>query len=575
MVNTLQDLAMQLALGTRDDALLSFGIASLREHLAAPESRTIGLSEVVVAGRTAAAGKPRRLRRKESVPPDGRELVTRCGRIDRLILSRSPATAALIRTVIWRAMASSDLALLGVLRRYRSLLHQARDAARSGRSVNRAALKSLVGEAADQLILWDLMPGSVQDGDLILEDLEPLNQLIAEVKATCDLPDLKSSRLAALVQDEKSTLVFAGARETVRYLRERIPRAAWCTGAAAGIGFTGKSREDVLSWFRPAGRAPGVRGPTVLLTTDVSSEGLDLQRTSRVVHYDLPWTAVRIDQRDGRALRLGSTHDSVEVIRFELPPVIEQRLGQPGALAHKRRLPRKAGMDYRGARLWRGREEIAERFGRRSDGSRPLVCTVESENGGILAGFALNTPSGRRLSTVAGFLGAEGTWSEDPALVSRMMETALKAPELETIIDNTGPVPGRVAELIQHRLRSATLGQWTARLSPRQSSWISRLNRMASLAVRLRNSSRLAAVERAMACVRQGHTAGEEMLLEGAFALSDSGLIGQLRNFPEPEVRGMTIVPELIGLVMFAPHRIFLPCPRPAFAHSSSTSTGP
>src|SRR4029077_7705095 len=41
-------------------------------------------------------------------------------------------------------------------------------------------------------------------------------------------------------------------------------------------------------------------------TTDVLSEGLNLQEASVVVHLDYPWNPARLDQRVGRVRRLGS-----------------------------------------------------------------------------------------------------------------------------------------------------------------------------------------------------------------------------------------------------------------------------
>ena len=48
---------------------------------------------------------------------------------------------------------------------------------------------------------------------------------------------------------------------------------------------------------------------TLLLTTDLASEGVNLQDASVVVHLDLPWTAARLEQRVGRVARLASAHD--------------------------------------------------------------------------------------------------------------------------------------------------------------------------------------------------------------------------------------------------------------------------
>src|SRR3954454_4031804 len=54
----------------------------------------------------------------------------------------------------------------------------------------------------------------------------------------------------------------------------------------------------------------------VLVTTDRNSEGLNLQRAAVVIHYDLPWNPVKLDQRNGRAHRIGQTRDKVQAIYF-------------------------------------------------------------------------------------------------------------------------------------------------------------------------------------------------------------------------------------------------------------------
>lgn len=50
-------------------------------------------------------------------------------------------------------------------------------------------------------------------------------------------------------------------------------------------------------------------GPKVLVSTDVASEGLNLQRANVVIHYELPWSLVRLEQRAGRVWRLGQSKD--------------------------------------------------------------------------------------------------------------------------------------------------------------------------------------------------------------------------------------------------------------------------
>ncbi|HEY6842642.1 MAG TPA: helicase-related protein, partial [Thermoanaerobaculia bacterium] len=54
----------------------------------------------------------------------------------------------------------------------------------------------------------------------------------------------------------------------------------------------------------------------ILVCTDLAAEGLNLQRAGTVVHYDIPWNPVKLDQRNGRAWRIGQTRDSIEAIYF-------------------------------------------------------------------------------------------------------------------------------------------------------------------------------------------------------------------------------------------------------------------
>jgi len=63
-----------------------------------------------------------------------------------------------------------------------------------------------------------------------------------------------------------------------------------------------------------------------LIATDLASEGLDLQDADAVVHYDLPWTPLRLEQRVGRIARLGSEHGRADVCWFAPTESIEDRL---------------------------------------------------------------------------------------------------------------------------------------------------------------------------------------------------------------------------------------------------------
>ena len=51
----------------------------------------------------------------------------------------------------------------------------------------------------------------------------------------------------------------------------------------------------------------------LLFTTDVLSEGVNLQQAGRMINYDLPWNPMRLVQRAGRIDRIGSNHNYITI----------------------------------------------------------------------------------------------------------------------------------------------------------------------------------------------------------------------------------------------------------------------
>ena len=178
------------------------------------------------------------------------------------------------------------------------------------------------------MVLWELLQETGGAIDLDLTDLERIDAAIDATAGATRAPDAKLERLQAILADGRPTIVFVSRRETVRHLRERLGGRpiAWCTGARAGLGYSGVPRSVVLGWFRTGGAPPIGPEPSCLVVTDVAAEGLDLHRAARVVHYDLPWTPMRLEQREGRVVRLGSVHREVEVVRFEPPDLPRNRV---------------------------------------------------------------------------------------------------------------------------------------------------------------------------------------------------------------------------------------------------------
>jgi hypothetical protein len=184
------------------------------------------------------------------------------------------------------------------------------------------------------------------------------------------------------------------------------PGVALLTARGARTASGARARQDVLAALGPGAgprRATHIDDLSLVITTDVLSEGVNLQGAAVVVHLDVPWTPAALEQRVGRAARIGSPHAVVHVHGLSPPRAAERLLRLESRLARKdierldasrapmtmERLRRQvAGWRLSGAPSARGPQVAAVR-GERA-GALALVQTTDSRF--VVAGFA--TPGG-------------------------------------------------------------------------------------------------------------------------------------------------------------------------------------
>lgn len=554
VVNRLDDLGHQLSLGLRDDALAHRGVRSIGELLRRGDTSP-ALGDVVLC-RSRPSDRPRtRMSLLTWTPsPDDTDVVEA---IDALALSRDDGTAALLRMVLWRAMASSRAALGAALGRYRRLLHHAAHAASTGCRVTRAAIRAFSDGGLDQLVMWELLPPIGGPADLVLDDDAALEQLTRMLEHCTTDPRIEALR--ALLADRRPTLVFTASRDTLHALQCALVelRPAWMTGAAAGISHTRLPREAVLRLFRPDGErtdhttaAPALppSRPPILLATDVAAEGLDLQRAERIVHFDMPWTSVRIDQREGRAVRLGAATEEVDVIRFAPWRELEDRLRQDARLLAKRRLATVAGLDDDGRWLFRWRAEVAQAAG--SGPATPGLAIVSAPEEGWLVGLALDLvyPDGslRREPASLLWITPSGSISEDPVVTTGVLRELEGREPLRSATPADREAARRVvASVARARLGGAQCTGWLARQAPVAERRLARRMRsMAAEAARLRDRRLLSLADQALDWLAGGMTAGEAALVSELAGLSTAqlavrwkALLRQPRIRPVPAAR--------------------------------------
>ena len=145
-------------------------------------------------------------------------------------------------------------------------------------------------------------------------DLDQIVHFIAEARKFEPRHDDKLQKLVRLLKSKELTgqkaLIFTEFADTARYLKHQIDSAG-IDGVAQVDSATKANRADVIQRFSPyyngaSSARLAENGRTeirVLISTDVLSEGLNLQDASRMINYDIHWNPVRLMQRIGRVDR--------------------------------------------------------------------------------------------------------------------------------------------------------------------------------------------------------------------------------------------------------------------------------
>lgn len=102
----------------------------------------------------------------------------------------------------------------------------------------------------------------------------------------------------------KRVVVFAERVATLKYLEANLPKILKLNPENIGLmhgGLSDVEQQDIVEQFKR-----GNSKLRVLVTGDVASEGVNLHaECHNLVHYDIPWSLIRIEQRNGRIDRYG------------------------------------------------------------------------------------------------------------------------------------------------------------------------------------------------------------------------------------------------------------------------------
>ncbi|MCL4518109.1 MAG: phospholipase D-like domain-containing protein [Thaumarchaeota archaeon] len=169
-----------------------------------------------------------------------------------------------------------------------------------------------------------------------LKMLQPLQRNLEKMKPYADrkLRALEEQLLKddAFETGGKKVVIFTQFVDTAKYLERELKANLKEREIRLLTGETDKAdRIKILREFAPKANNPEkifVRKESdLLISTDVLSEGQNLQDCNYIVNYDLPWNPMKIVQRVGRVDRLGSDFDTITSVVFIPEKELEDILG--------------------------------------------------------------------------------------------------------------------------------------------------------------------------------------------------------------------------------------------------------
>lgn len=255
--------------------------------------------------------------------------------------------ARLVLHGLVRQWASSNAALVAALRRRIARSHALLASLDAGRYPTSAELSAWVytGDAVQLAFAELLSPAALPATDLgaaLRSHLSGLTRLLAFARHFDDGPLAGYLREIRARHPRERIIAFTSYAETAESLYRVLRNdgeVAVLTARGAMIASGPVNRAEVLEQFGVSHAdeavVPDRERITLLIATDLLSEGVNLQRASVVVHLDLPWTVARIEQRIGRLARLGSPHERIVSYSIHPPTRAEGYLHELDILARK------------------------------------------------------------------------------------------------------------------------------------------------------------------------------------------------------------------------------------------------
>jgi len=232
-------------------------------------------------------------------------------------------------------------------------------------------------------------PVVIQEIEVLASLESDLSQYSPDIQTSND-PKLKRivKLVSEFISEGKKVIIFSKYTDTVEAVKRILLKSGNITKMQLGTytGSGGMLYDEKTHDFKSVAKdevAKALAGNAVqvLVCSDAASEGLNLQAANVIINVDMPWNPAKVEQRIGRADRLGQKSNIVNVRNVWYPDSIEARIYRelfrrkelyhvvvgPGQEIISHALRNALDENARGAQLTRIIEDVLEQVERAKD----------------------------------------------------------------------------------------------------------------------------------------------------------------------------------------------------------------
>jgi hypothetical protein len=242
---------------------------------------------------------------------------------------RMIAIGGIFRTILLKRLESSVEAFRISLSHHIDFLNNLKKYLQQGKILNKQTFTKYLMVADEELDpeeikkILETFDSSKYDVERLLKDIDIDIALFTKIlKKAATIKSSDDAKLNKL-KDQLLTLskggqivLFTYYADTLNYIYQEIINdkrfASLKIRAVSGSGKTSTSPQQRVKAIEEFGN----KKIHILMSTDVLSEGQNLQTAKYLINYDLHWNPTRMIQRAGRIDRIGSPYDKIHVYNF-------------------------------------------------------------------------------------------------------------------------------------------------------------------------------------------------------------------------------------------------------------------